>query len=100
METRYGMAQRPWVMDRGMASEDNIAWLQESDRRHLTGTPRGELRKRSAQPRDERDRTEARDRAGAKLCTGPEGGTSGRSAVRVATCCAPRSGPPTSKRPT
>ena len=29
METRYGQANRIWVMDRGMVSEDNIAWLQK-----------------------------------------------------------------------
>jgi transposase len=73
METRYGMAQRVWVMDRGMASEDNIAWLQETDRRYLIGTPRGELRKWSAQLRDERDWTKVRDGVEAKLCTGPDG---------------------------
>jgi hypothetical protein len=28
METRYGRAGRIWVMDRGMVSEDNLAWLR------------------------------------------------------------------------
>jgi hypothetical protein len=27
MEPRFGMAHRAWVMDRGMASAKNIAWL-------------------------------------------------------------------------
>jgi transposase len=73
METRYGIAQRVWVMDRGMASEDNIAWLQETGRKYLIGTPRVELRKWSVQLRDERDWTKVRDGIEAKLCTGPDG---------------------------
>ncbi len=32
MEKRYGIAQRVWVMDRGMSSVDNVAWLQETGR--------------------------------------------------------------------
>ena len=28
MERRYGMASRIWVMDRGMASADNLKWLE------------------------------------------------------------------------
>lgn len=35
MESRYGLANRIWVMDRGMASEDNIQWLQQTGRRYL-----------------------------------------------------------------
>ncbi len=33
MEARYGRAQRIWVLDRGMVSEDNIAFLKEGERR-------------------------------------------------------------------
>src|SRR5438876_206860 len=43
METRYGMAQRIWVMDRGMTSAANLAWLRETGRRYLVGTPNSEL---------------------------------------------------------
>jgi hypothetical protein len=28
MEGRYGKAKRIWVMDRGMASHKNLAWLR------------------------------------------------------------------------
>jgi len=45
MESRYGKAQRVWVMDRGMVSAENIAWLQRGDRRYLIGTARSELRR-------------------------------------------------------
>ena len=30
MEARYGLAQRIWVMDRGMRSKRNVQWLQET----------------------------------------------------------------------
>ena len=29
-----------WVMDRGMVSAENIAWLNETGRRYVIGTPR------------------------------------------------------------
>src|SRR3990170_1235387 len=45
MEARYGMAQRIWVMDRGMTSADNLDWLRETGRRYLVGTPKSELKK-------------------------------------------------------
>src|SRR3989442_12813621 len=45
MEARYGAAQRIWVMDRGMTSEDNLEWLRERGCRYLVGTPKSELRK-------------------------------------------------------
>ena len=40
MERRYGQAHRIWVMDRGMVSEENLAWLQSGQRRYLIGAPR------------------------------------------------------------
>src|SRR5713101_2474705 len=40
METRFGAAQRIWVMDRGMTSAANLAWLRQTGRRSLVGTPR------------------------------------------------------------
>src|SRR2546426_6949791 len=45
MDARYGVAQRIWVMDRGMTSEDNLEWLRQTGRRYLVGTPKSELRK-------------------------------------------------------
>jgi transposase len=32
MEQRYGLAHRIWVMDRGMTSAENVAWLQQTGR--------------------------------------------------------------------
>ncbi len=55
MEKRYGIAQRVWVMDRGMSSADNIAWLQQTGRRYLIGAPKSELKKWSREIADEQD---------------------------------------------
>ena len=38
MEQRYGKSARVWVMDRGMISEDNLAFLRAGDRRYIVGT--------------------------------------------------------------
>jgi transposase len=45
MEKQYGKADRIWVMDRGMASEDNLEFLKEGGRRHILGTPKGLLKR-------------------------------------------------------
>jgi transposase len=45
IESRYGKADRIWVMDRGMTSEENIAYLREGGRRYILGTPKSELKK-------------------------------------------------------
>ena len=73
MEERFGLAQRIWVMDRGMVSADNLTWLQESGRRYLIGSARAEVRKWSRQLAEERDWQVVRDGVEAKLCRGPEG---------------------------
>jgi transposase len=44
MEEKYGQAQRVWVMDRGMVSEDNIEFLRGRGARYLVGTPKSQLR--------------------------------------------------------
>jgi hypothetical protein len=44
MENKYGQAERVWVMDRGMVSETNIAFLRERKARYLVGTPKSWLR--------------------------------------------------------
>lgn len=49
MERRYGKTNRIWVMDRGMASEDNFEFLQEEGRRYILGTQRGQLKKYEAE---------------------------------------------------
>jgi transposase len=73
MEERFGLAQRIWVMDRGMVSADNLSWLQESGRRYLIGTARAEVKKWSRELAEERDWQTVRDGVEAKLCRGPDG---------------------------
>src|SRR6266446_2888706 len=73
MEARYGAAQRIWVMDRGMTSEDNLERLRERGCRYLVGTPKSELRKWARQIADARDWHGVRDGIEAKQCVGPEG---------------------------
>ena len=73
MEARYGMAQRIWVMDRGMTSAANLAWLRETGRRYLVGTPKRELRRWAPQLADAQDWQAVRDGIEAKACPGPEG---------------------------
>jgi transposase len=73
MEARYGLAERVWVMDRGMTSTENVAWLQRTGRRYLIGTPKSELRKWARELAEATDWQVVRDGVEAKLCAGPEG---------------------------
>lgn len=45
MEKRYGSADRIWVMDRGMSSDENITFLKQHNRRYIIGTPKSLLKK-------------------------------------------------------
>ncbi|HEX2713980.1 MAG TPA: IS1634 family transposase [Candidatus Acidoferrales bacterium] len=45
MERLYGRANRIWVMDRGMISEENVRCLQKAGRRYVVGTPKSMLRR-------------------------------------------------------
>jgi hypothetical protein len=49
MEERYGKADRVWVMDRGMASEENLAFLHQEGRRYIIGAPRSQLKQFEAE---------------------------------------------------
>jgi transposase len=72
MEARYGKSERIWIMDRGMSSADNIAFLNEGDRRYIIGTPKGMLRKYEQQILSQ-DWTTIREGLEVKLCQDPEG---------------------------
>jgi transposase len=45
MESLYGKSDRIWIMDRGMASADNLELLAEEGRRYILGTPKNQLKK-------------------------------------------------------
>ena len=73
MEARYGIAERVWVMDRGMTSAENVEWLQETGHRYLLGTAKSELKRWSREIADARDWQQVREGVEAKLCSGPQG---------------------------
>lgn len=73
METRHGAANRVWVMDRGMTSASNIAWLQAGQRRYLIGATKGELKKLKTSLLDARDWKQVREDVEAKICPSPDG---------------------------
>jgi transposase len=45
MEAKYGKANRVWVVDRGMVSEENLEALRSRGARYLVGTPKSLLKK-------------------------------------------------------
>lgn len=45
MEVKYGKAQRVWVLDRGIVSEENLDFLRKKGARYIVGTPRSALKK-------------------------------------------------------
>jgi transposase len=73
MEGRYGRAKRVWVMDRGMASRKNLAWLRERGCQYLIGAPRGDLRRFEREVASERDWQKVRDGIEVKVCPGADG---------------------------
>jgi transposase len=73
IEARFGVANRVWVMDRGMMSADNIEWLQETKRRYLIGSPKSELKKWSREIAEAKDWRTVRGGVEVKLCKGPDG---------------------------
>jgi transposase len=73
MEKKYGVAERVWVMDRGMVSEKNLAFMRTRGARYLVGTPKALLRKFE---RELLDKTwiSVRPDVEIKLCPSPDGG--------------------------
>jgi hypothetical protein len=43
-QRKYGRAQRMWVFDRGVVSEENLEGLRRRGARYLVGTPRAQLK--------------------------------------------------------
>jgi transposase len=74
MEARHGAVGRVWIMDRGMASAENVAWLRVTGRRYILGTPKSELRKWAPALAEKTQWREIRDGVEVKLCTAPDGG--------------------------
>ena len=72
MEARYGRADRIWVMDRGMISDNNIAFLKQNGRRYIVGTPKSMLKRFERELLAE-DWSSIRDGLEVKLCSAPDG---------------------------
>ena len=72
MENRHGKADRIWVVDRGMISQDNMEYLRQEGRRYIVGTPRGML-KRFKQEMLRDDWQTVREGLEVKLCPSPGG---------------------------
>jgi transposase len=73
MEERFGKVNRVWVMDRGMVSAENIAWLNSTGRRYVIGTPRSELGRFAKQIAEKTDWRQIREDIEVKICGGPDG---------------------------
>jgi hypothetical protein len=72
MEARYGQANRIWVVDRGMVSQDNMEFLKTGGRRYIVGTPKSLLKQYHRQLLEKDWRT-IRPELEVKLCPSPDG---------------------------
>jgi len=72
MESKYGRAQRIWVMDRGMVSEANLKFLRDRKGSYIVGTPKAVLR-RFERYLLEKDWDEVQAGVEVKLVPGPDG---------------------------
>jgi len=72
MESKYGKANRVWVLDRGMVSEDNLEFMRTSKARYLVGTPKSLLKKFEQHLLDQ-DWEEVQPGVEVKICRPPEG---------------------------
>ena len=73
MESRFGKVNRVWVMDRGMVSAKNIAWLNSTKRRYVIGTARSELKRFAKELSEKTDWRQIRQDVEVKICPGPDG---------------------------
>jgi transposase len=72
METKYGRAQRIWVVDRGMVSEANLQFLRRRGASYIVGTPKAVLREFEQHLTDQ-DWQQVQEGIEVKLSRGPDG---------------------------
>jgi transposase len=72
MESKYGRANRIWVMDRGMVSEGNLQFLRGRGGWSIVGTPKSMLRQ-FEQHLTDKDWQKVQEGVEVKLVTGPAG---------------------------
>lgn len=73
MESKYGQAQRIWVMDRGMVSEKNLEFLRSRKARYLVGTPKSQLKAVEKALLEKEGWHEVQDGVEARLLAHPDG---------------------------
>jgi transposase len=73
VERRYGKAQRIWVMDRGLSSTKNVAWLEHDGRQYVVAMPRSEWKRWRAQFEESSGWAVLGDEVEGKLCVPAEG---------------------------
>lgn len=72
LESKYGKANRVWVMGRDMVSDENLASLRATGARYLVGTPKSMLKKFEQHLVDQ-NWEEVQPGVDVKLCRSPEG---------------------------
>jgi len=72
IERRYGKANRIWVLDRGMVSEENVRFLKQEQRRYIVGTPKAMLKRFEGELRA-RDWQQVREGLEVRFCPAPGG---------------------------
>lgn len=77
MENKYGQAERIWVMDRGMVSEENIQFLRARKAQYIVGTPKAQLREFKKALIEDKDWTPVRQGVEVKLLAPPDSATAG-----------------------
>jgi transposase len=73
MEDRFGQAEKVWVMDRGIVSEKNIAYLRERKARYVVGTPKSQLRFFEQELAEKENWVEVQEGLEARLVKHPDG---------------------------
>lgn len=73
VERRYGKAKRIWVMDRGLSSKKNVAWLEQDGRLYVVATARSEWKRWRAEFENQSGWQVLRDEVEVKLCVVEEG---------------------------
>ena len=72
MERKYGRADRVWVLDRGMVSDANLAFLRQRGGSYIVGTPKAMLKRFERQLAEEGWQA-VQEGVEVKLVPGPEG---------------------------
>jgi transposase len=73
METRFGQAERVWVMDRGMVSEKNMDFLRQRKAQYIVGTPKAELRHFEKELAEKESWKEVQEGLEARMVEHPDG---------------------------